>query len=185
LDQITELEQRIRQYYNDRPLRDLVPAAAQAKQSQVAAALDTLQASTFALTYFHHRGIPDSNRTSPVRIGAMYLHLYGTLQAAYMQQDAISDLWRLLVGCKAPIDSLAGWRALREWRDIVSHPQRSGPLISEMSIRKKGFDVWLHKNPSKLPRRKTVDLLALLRAHEKDATTLLRQLELKLRAKWK
>lgn len=185
MDQIAELERKIRDYYNDRQLRDLVPPATQAKHSQVAAALDTLRASTFALTYFCHRGIPDSHRTSPVRIGAKYLHLYGVLQAAYMQQDAIGDLWRLLVGRKAPIDSVAGWNALRQWRDTISHPQRSGPLISEMSIGKEGFEVWLHESPRKPPRREAVNLLKLLRDHEKDAATLLRRLELSLRSKWK
>jgi hypothetical protein len=54
-----------------------------------------------------------------------------------------------------------------------------------MSIGKEGFEVWLHESPRKPPRREAVNLLKLLRDHEKDAATLLRRLELSLRSKWK
>ena len=69
--------------------------------------------------------------------------------------------------------------------DIVTHPQGSGPVIAEMTLGKRGFQVWLHVSGSKLPRLKDVDLMRLLNGHERDAALLLRRLELALRAKWK
>ena len=185
MDSIAALENTLRRYYNDRELRELVPAAKTGRQSGVAAALDTLRATNLALAYFRHRRLPTSRVNSPVRIGSKYLHLYGALQAVYMQQDAILDLWALLVDQRPSTKDLIGWSELRDWRDTLTHPQRHNVTISEMQMGSMALVVWLHGRGRRLAKQRLVDLRELLPAYAENAVVLLRRLDLRLRAKWK
>ena len=177
---IADLEQRLRERYNDQKLSGLLPQSVLAKEDRTAAALDTLRSTTLALIYVEHRGVPASRVTTRVRIGEKYLLLYGALQAAYMQQDAISDLWKLLAGGSPKLDGLSAWQDIRVWRDAISHSQGSSPLVAERSISRHGFSAWLHNSPKKPPRLQHVPLRQLLRGYAENAVTLLRRLDLVL-----
>jgi len=181
---IAELEEAIRNLYNEHHVWTNKRPRDPSRHSRVAAALDTLRSTTFALTYFQHQGLPRSRVTSPVRLGARYLHLYGVLQSAYMQQDAILDLGKLLLGAAPRTSDLSGWRDLRQWRDDLSHPQRGAPLIAEFSMSRQGFQVWRHPSPKKQPTMEYVSLPKLLHAYRSDAAAVLGRLHRQLRAKW-
>lgn len=183
MEHITELHDAIRHLYNDHHVWTTQRSGDRSKHSKVAAALDTLRSTTFALAYFKHQGLPRSKVSSPVRLGAKYLHLYGVLQCD-MQQDAMVDLGKILLGAPPKTDDLAGWRSLRNWRDDLSHPQRCAPLVAEVSIGRQGFQVWRHRSPTKRPTIEYIRLPELFRAYERDAVSVLGRLYRQLRAKW-
>lgn len=52
-----------------------------------------------------------------------YLEFWGVMQAIVMQQDAILELHKAVVGTRAPVDQLTVWWAIRQKRDLcVGHP---------------------------------------------------------------
>jgi len=79
-----------------------------------------------------------------------YIFIYGVLQAAFIQQDAVDHLWRVLI--KSEIDIKNNYPNLQRIRDLrndaIGHPTSRGNDdsfhgISRTTISKKGYN----KNP--------------------------------------
>jgi hypothetical protein len=87
--------------------------------------LDTISTTALALQYVQEEGLGRTSRKlGPAR---QYLHAYGTLQAIFVQQDAIRDFWDLAVGLALDLGPFATWQELREWRNrLVGHPTGRG-----------------------------------------------------------
>ncbi len=88
-------------------------------------ALDTLVHTSLALQYVQEEGLGRASlRVGP---GRQYLHVYGTLQAMFVQQDAIRDLWQIVIGRPIDVSGLPVWAHVREWRNrLVGHPMARG-----------------------------------------------------------
>ncbi len=113
----------------------------------VCVALDSIGDTTYALRAYEVGGLGRGDADK-------YLRLYGMLQAVYLQQDAISYVYRLFVDdvIRHKDDSL--WKRLREVRHLVTgHPvenrdrqtgETKRTFLTRVSIHDDGFDliVW-------------------------------------------
>lgn len=141
-------------------------------------ALDTAEDAMLALSHYEMKGIGSDN-------GEKYLRLYGFLQAAFLQQDAIRELHRLFVGNFTEPTGTSAWKQLRELRNLtVGHPVEKGrgkeprkrTFITQVSLETDGFDyqVW-HQGTGKTSFE-TAGLSTLYAGYKKEAASFLREI---------
>jgi hypothetical protein len=110
--------------------------------------------------------------------GENYLRLYGFLQAAFLQQDAIAELNEHYVRPIRDTRKMAGWVAIRELRNRaighpVKHKRAERIFVTRVSVTQASFryHIWddnVHTNVFD-----TVNLKCLYEAYKLDASTLL------------
>jgi len=129
--------------------------------SQLCSSMDAIEDTASAILAFEAECFPD---TKP----ALYLVVYGLLQALYLQQDAVRHLAEAL---HSPI-KLSDWPELEEIRRIrntaVGHPtrtDRSRPVsfhhITQVTLSRRGFDMISYQESGEV-RFRTVDLPVLI-----------------------
>jgi len=137
-------------------------------------ALDTAEDTMLALSNYERGGIGSDD-------GEKYLKLYGFLQATFLQQDAIRELYRLFIGnLDEPADASA-WKQLRELRNLtVGHPIEKGQgkeprrrtFITRFSLEAGSFDYQVWHQGTGETSFESADLSALYTAYKKEATFL-------------
>ena len=141
-------------------------------------ALDTAEDAMLALSNYESGGIGSDD-------GEKYLKLYGFLQAIFLQQDAIRELYRLFVGNFAEPPDASAWKQLRELRNLtVGHPIEKGrgkeprrrTFITRVSLKSDGFDYQVWHQGTLNTSFKSADLSALYAAYEKEASSSLRKI---------
>src|SRR6202158_707216 len=76
-----------------------------------------------------------------------YLMFWGVMQAIFIQQDAISELHRVIVGSAPPITSNSAWSKLRDKRNVCAgHPANRdrGVPASQRSFMGRSFGNYTH-----------------------------------------
>ncbi len=130
-------------------------------------ALDTLEESSQALACYEAQS-PTAN------LSQRYLHLYGMLQAAMLQQWAVGRLYRALVGHDVPNQPDSHWSRLRDAHamavtDLMSEQNADSPRshVSQLVVTEVGFGIiaW-DKGGESQPQH--VDLDALLRSFKSE-----------------
>jgi tetratricopeptide (TPR) repeat protein len=138
LPDIAELETKIRDLINEPRKRHLLRNQGYS-WSQLCASLDAIGDSQLAIEAFPIAGTERDR-------GALYLSIYGLLQACFLQQDSIQHLGEAL-GLKESYKDHSQLLTIRELRnDAVGHPTKRNPKpphrycsISRMSMSSAGF----------------------------------------------
>ena len=101
-------------------------------------ALDVLEDSSSAITYYVQSDFPDS-------VNGKYLFIYGLIQAMYLQMDAANSIQKALIGSKIDFEKeYPDAYRIREMRnDVVGHPtnRKTNQYIHlvQISLNKRGF----------------------------------------------
>lgn len=135
---VTELAARVRDLVNQ-PRRNALLRRSPASWRMLCSCLDVIEDTELALAAYETAEEPSSP-------GACYLLLYGTLQALFVQQDAVSNLADALGTKMEPSPLLSKIREIRN--DAVGHPTKRGSgtgraynAIVRISMTKEGFDL--------------------------------------------
>ena len=170
---ITELEQRIRDYINA-PRKHSALFEDRIEFSKLCSCLDVIGDTELAFSAYE--SMADS--TPP---GSTYILAYGFLQALFLQQNAVCNLYEAL---GEPYASAPLLREIREIRnDASGHPTKRGGgrgrsfnFISRMSIRKSGFQLMTITPGQQSPRFRDVSFQALLDTQHQQLEQALRRL---------
>lgn len=136
--EIFELIEKIREHIN-RTEKMAVLLADRSKWLPLTSALDVLEDSSCAVTYYIESDFPDN-------VKGKYLFIYGLIQAMFLQMDAANSIQTALTDSKIDFerDYPDAYR-IREMRnDVVGHPtnRRTNQSIYlvQISLNKNGFD---------------------------------------------
>jgi hypothetical protein len=142
---VSKLEQQIRDFINNNPRTQHGLLQDAAAWSMLCSCLDTIGDIETALDAYEQS-------SDPSEIGTRYLLVYGTLQALFIQQDAVTNLCEALAITYQPEPLLRNIREIRN--DSVGHPtkrdRKKGEekdklpaynFISRSSLRKDGFSL--------------------------------------------
>lgn len=122
-----------------------------------------------------------------------YIELWGVMQAIYIQQDSISQLYRVITGCELESSLLKKWQELRVLRNICAgHPAKKDrpkntPLARTFMGRNFGnyseftYEKW--KSPDKVSHPR-VELSSLITAYELEAAEVLKLIHGHMKKKW-
>ena len=116
-----------------------------------------------------------------------YLRLYGMLQAVFLQQDAIEQLYNLFIRSKLS-NKGSNWTKTRDIRNMsVGHPieyKRKGIIkrtsISMVTISDKGFQLVVWDKQTQKRKFMDVDLRKIYEGYKKEAIKALETIYLKL-----
>lgn len=109
--------------------------------NRLCSSLDVIEDTQSAIEYYKKTNFPREN-------GGKYLYIYGLLQAFFIQQDAVSNLHKVLydqkISYKRDYKNLYDIRELRN--DIIGHPTdrnrgESFHFISQISLKKNSFQI--------------------------------------------
>lgn len=135
---IRELEEQIRQFINA-PRKHVAIFKDSAEYHKLCSCLDVIGDTELAFSAYEE--MPDSGPP-----GSSYVLAYGFLQALFLQQDAVRNLYEALQLPSEPDPLLVEIRELRN--DAIGHPTKRGggkgksfSFISRPSISKSGFQL--------------------------------------------
>jgi hypothetical protein len=122
-----------------------------------------------------------------------YLQFWGVMQAIFIQQDAISELYAAVVNAKLDIKPLKSWRDLRDLRNLCAgHPSKrsQGVPVHQRSFMGRAFgkysciryEVW-DAATGKITHP-TFDLRMLIDRYDEEASDVLRRVLCEMRRKW-
>ena len=137
MSRINELERQIRKLIN-KPRKRLAISSDNTEWYRLCSSLDAIGDTELAFREYEKMPIP-------VQSGAVYILVYGFLQALYLQQDAVRNLHKSL---QIPYKRDPLLREVRKIRNAVAHPTDGGRdaekrfrFISRMSLNKSGFQL--------------------------------------------
>lgn len=123
---------------------------------------------------------------------AAYLEYWGVMQALFVQQDALGELFKAIIGNKLETAALAAWQALRNLRNqSAGHPairDRGGPLTRTFMGRNFGdyaavtMEVWNAEAGNRAHPRH--NLAVMVDAYEKEAAACLREILQFMQYRW-
>jgi len=147
---ISTLEQQIRDYVNNAKLYERYFENQLDEWEILCVSMDTLGDTCLSLEYYETSGIGNV-------YGEKYLKLYGLLQAIFLQQDSIRQIYRVFLESKLEHCSDSAWIKIRDLRNLtVGHPiekklikkkhetETKRCFISRVTIHSDGFQliVW-------------------------------------------
>jgi hypothetical protein len=138
LTAVAAFGEELREWINTSPQKYALEARPQ-RWGMLCSALDVLDDTELAILAFY-----DGEREDAWE-GHRYLGLYGVLQAAFLQQDALETIHRAL---GYPFEAGAALEAIRSTRnDAVGHPTfrnhgASFHFITRISLGHEGFHMW-------------------------------------------
>jgi len=169
MKQISDLEQRIRDYVNNANLYENHFKNHLDEWMALCVAMDTLEDSCQALEYYEDSGIGNE-------IGEKYLKLYGLLQAIFLQQDSICQLYLIFQGECLQLDTDSAWKKIRALRNLtVGHPierNKAGTkrcFISQVSLSTHDFQLQIWDKNKGQAKSEDVDLKSLYEAYKSEA----------------
>jgi hypothetical protein len=179
MNRILDAEQQIRDLTNQLAMHERVRGD---NWTRLCVALDTLGDSAVALRHFEACGLGSTE-------GERYIGLYGALQAVFLQQDAIKEIYRLYVGSEANILPGSAWQQCRTLRNLaVGHPIDAGHgnrhvFISRRTITPDGkFDLLIYDKNGR-GNKDPVDFITLYSSYKEEALGFLGQVQAKLRTR--
>jgi hypothetical protein len=122
-----------------------------------------------------------------------YIEVWGVLQALYIQQDAIAELYRSIADRRLNTSSITSWKELRGLRNTCAgHPARkdrptSQPVTRTFLGRHLGtysafqYEQW--KSPDEISHP-TIDLGALIDDYETEATGVMQKIHKLMSNTW-
>src|SRR3990167_1008111 len=113
MDRLAQAETNIRKFVNEHDLYEKYFKSFPNDWNLLTVAMDTLGDSTSALTHFERTGIGSD-------IQEKYLLFYGMFQAIVLQQDAISNLYRIFHRYDLMNSPKSAWQEIRKLRIFVA-----------------------------------------------------------------
>lgn len=167
---ISTLEQQIRNYVNNANLLERYFESHLDEWYTLCVAMNTLGDTCLSLEYYEASGIGDE-------YGEKYLKLYGLLQAIFLQQDSIRQIYRIFLGNNLQPDSDSAWIIIRDLRNLtIGHPIekkcKTGTkrcFISRVTIRGDGFQLMVWNKDKEQKEFEKVDLKALYEKYKTEA----------------
>jgi hypothetical protein len=122
-----------------------------------------------------------------------YLEFWGVMQAIIIQQDAISELHRVLVGNQPIIQPNSVWHELRNFRNVcaghpanrargVPAPQRTFMARSFGSYNSVTYELW--DASSQKTTHPTFNLRRMIDDYDKQASQILQDVLTTMKARW-
>jgi hypothetical protein len=122
-----------------------------------------------------------------------YIEFWGVMQAVFIQQDAICELYDAVVGSKPQIHRGSGWLKIREARNACAgHPAKRdrGVPATQRTFMGRDFGTYeriqyeLWDAEIRQPSHPTFNLGAMIKAYDADAAKLLNAVLGALKEKW-
>jgi hypothetical protein len=121
-----------------------------------------------------------------------YIEFWGVMQAVFVQQDAICELYEAVVGSKPPITKDSDWSKIRNLRNLCAgHPAKRGhgPATQRTfmgrqfgTYRRIEYELWDAETRQRT--HPTFDLEAMIMAYDAEAAQVLNQALGAMVAKW-
>lgn len=124
---------------------------------------------------------------------AAYLEFWGVMQAIIIQQDAISELHRVVVGSLPATNPTSAWFRLRDTRNICAgHPARRtyGVPATQRAFMGRSFGNYdrvtyeLWDASAKAPTHPSFDLRQMIDDYDKETSQLLNLVLTTMKSKW-
>lgn len=122
-----------------------------------------------------------------------YIEFWGVMQALFIQQDAICELYEAVVGSKPQIQKSSGWSRLREIRNTCAgHPAKRDRGVTTTqrtfmgrqfgSYQRIQYELW--DAETQTPSHPTFNLETMIKTYDAEAVQLLNVVLSTMRAKW-
>ncbi|HCL90213.1 MAG TPA: hypothetical protein DHW70_02650 [Candidatus Atribacteria bacterium] len=161
--QISNLEQKIRDYVNNANLLDrYFYNRPDDEWMALCVSMNTLGDTCQAIEYYEDYGLGDD-------YSEKYLKLYGLLQAIFLQQNSISQIYQIFLGKDLIPKPNSAWKKIRDLRHLtVGHPEEKKHknetkrcFISRVTIQNNGFDLMIWNKKKGVKEFEKVDLKTL------------------------
>ena len=167
---ISALEQQIRNYLNNTNLYERCFKSHLDEWNALCVAMDTIGDTCLSLEYYEASGIGDE-------YGEKYLKLYGLLQATFLQQDSIRQIYRIFLKSDLQSDSDSAWARIRDLRNLtVGHPiekkhktETKRCVISRVTIHSDGFQLIVWNKNKEEKKFEEVNLKSLYEKYKTEA----------------
>ena len=172
MKRISALEQQIRDYVNNANFYERHFKSHLDEWNALCVAMDTFGDSCLAMEYYEDAGIGDET-------GEKYLKLYGLLQAIFLQQDSIRQLYQIFLvkGKDLSPNSDSAWMKIRDLRNLtVGHPiekrdksKTKRCFISRVTVDSDGFQLIIWNKDKGQDEFEDVDLKSLYEMYKSEA----------------
>jgi hypothetical protein len=168
---ISALEQKIRDYVNNANLFDkYFDNRPDDEWMALCVSMNTLGDTCQALEYYEDYGLG-------VDYNEKYLKLYGLLQAIFLQQNSISQIYQIFLGNKLIPNPNSPWIKIRDLRHLtVGHPEEKKYksetkrcFIVRVSIQNNGFDLLIWNKKTGQKKSEKVYFKTIYEEYKKDA----------------
>ena len=168
---ISDLEHKIRGYVNNANLLDrYFDGRPDDEWMTLCVSMNTLGDTCQALEYYEDYGLG-------VDYNEKYLKLYGLLQAIFLQQDSIRQIYRIFIESDLQPGSDSAWIKIRDLRNLtVGHPvekkhtnETKRCFISRISIQNNGFELMIWNKIKGQKESKKVNFKTLYEDYKEDA----------------
>ncbi|MFQ5432503.1 MAG: hypothetical protein ACE5EN_08360 [Nitrospinota bacterium] len=123
-----------------------------------------------------------------------YIEFWGVMQAIFIQQDALKELYKAVFGGCLDYKKYTGWMKLRDIRNLCAgHPakqDRPGNIPHKRTFMGRNFGDYknvryeLWDNLTQLPTHPEFDLCELIDKYEADAVQVLQNILSEMKRKW-
>jgi hypothetical protein len=122
-----------------------------------------------------------------------YIEFWGVMQAIFIQQDAICELYEAVVGSQPRPTKVSNWSTIREVRNVCAgHPAKRdrGVPATQRTFMGRNFGTYeriqyeLWDSEIQQPSHPTFNLEAMINAYEADAVVLLNDALSTMSTKW-
>ena len=174
---ISALEQQIRNYVNGTNLYERYFKSRLDEWYALCVAMDTIGDTCLSLEYYEASGIGDE-------YGEKYLKLYGLLQAIFLQQDSIREIYRIFLRSELQPNSDSAWIRIRDLRNLtVGHPiekkhktETKRCFISRVTIHSDGFQLIIWNKNKEEKESEKVNLKSLYEKYKIEAVKYLKSI---------
>ncbi|HLE86584.1 MAG TPA: hypothetical protein VI727_02845 [Candidatus Brocadiaceae bacterium] len=187
MDRLAQAETNIRKFVNEHDLYEKYFKSFPNDWNLLTVAMDTLGDSTSALTHFERTGIGSD-------IQEKYLLFYGMFQAIVLQQDAISNLYRIFHRYDLMNSPKSAWQEIRKLRNMATgHPlDKSGStlegklriFVAQNSISITGFMMIVCEKKTAKTRIQHVDFKTVCDKYKVEALGHLSKIEQVQKSDW-
>lgn len=119
-----------------------------------------------------------------------YIEFWGVMQAIFIQQDAIKELYKAVIGSEPEISEDSAWLKIREVRNLCAgHPANKGGTRRTFMGRSFGnysriqYELW-DAHADRQLSHPTLDLCAIIRSYDGEAALTLMEVLAAMAAKW-
>lgn len=120
-----------------------------------------------------------------------YVEFWGVMQAIFIQQDAIKEIYEAVIGSKLQIAKQSNWSKIRDIRNLCAgHPANRGNGAQRTFMGRRfgdynhiQYELWDARDPLH-PSHPTFDLSAMIRAYDVEGAQALSYVLRSLATRW-
>jgi hypothetical protein len=123
--------------------------------------------------------------------GLAYIEFWGVMQAIFIQQDAIKEIYEAVIGSKLHIAEHSDWSKIRDVRNLCAGHPANRANGTQRTFMKRGFgnynqieyELWDARTPLR-PSHPTFNLSAMINAYDAEGARILNEVLCALATKW-